>query len=280
MMAQNSLHDQLRAIAAESKGSLSIACSLPGSTLDCNLNEHAHPPMQSVFKLPLAIAVLQQVESGKLELNTKIHFAPKDRILPRTHSPLQDRYPRAGVDVEARELIELSITQSDNTAADLLLKTIGGPEAVNRSMHALGIDAFHMENNEHDLHRDDQVQYRNWIEPAAAVALLRRLNDSSPLSAEHTKLLMSWLRAASPQVHRISGDLPQGVRIYHKTGTSDSRGGMAPATNDIGLIELPDGRRLAVALFLTDSRDDAATCDKLLARAARALYDAAVSGSR
>jgi beta-lactamase class A len=75
---------------------------------------------------------------------------------------------------------------------------------------------------------------------------------------------------------RILGDLPEGTVVAHKSGTSDVTNGLAHATNDIGLVALPDGRRLAIAVFITDSTADDTTRDKVIARIARAVYDAAL----
>jgi beta-lactamase class A len=80
----------------------------------------------------------------------------------------------------------------------------------------------------------------------------------------------------SPQTSRLKGDLPPGTRVAHKAGTSDVDNGLAHATNDIGLITLPDGRRLAIAVFVTDSVADDATRQKIIARIGRAAYDASV----
>jgi len=66
--AQQPLQQQIRAIAADAHGKVSVACSLPGSALNCDLNPRAHPPMQSVFKLPLTLTVLHQIEQGKFSL--------------------------------------------------------------------------------------------------------------------------------------------------------------------------------------------------------------------
>jgi beta-lactamase class A len=119
------------------------------------------------------------------------------------------------------------------------------------------------------------AQYRNWFEPAGAVQLLRMIADRTPLTREHTDLLLSWMQAARITT-RLSGDLPSGTRVFHKSGTSDVDNGLAHATNDIGLIVLPDGRQLAIAVFVTDSTADDATREGVIARIARAAYDAAV----
>jgi beta-lactamase class A len=142
---------------------------------------------------------------------------------------------------------------------------------------SLGVKGFHLEDGEHQLHRDATAQYRNWLEPAGAVQLLRRLNDNSPLTPEHTQLLLSWLKDSPTGPHRIKAGLPTGTVLMHKTGTSGVRDGVAPATNDMGLIELPDGRRLALAVFVTDSKVDDTTRETVIARIAKAAYSAAVA---
>ena len=129
--------------------------------------------MQSVFKFPLALVVLHQVEEGALSLDQRVRFRPDDRILPQTYSPLQEKYPDANVDVPLKELLRLAVSQSDNVAADILLRTIGGPKAVTDYVASLGIAGFHLEDGEHGLHRDYTTQYRNWFTASAAVQLLR-----------------------------------------------------------------------------------------------------------
>jgi beta-lactamase class A len=276
LIAQTSLHQQLATIATDARGQVFVACSLPGVALDCNLTPHGHPPMQSTFKLPLAVAVLQQVERGKLTLNQPIRFLPSDRY-PGTYSPLQDTHPEANVDVPLHDLLQLSVGESDNTATDILLRILGGPQAVQESMNKLGVPAIHIRDRERGLHDDFQAQYRNDAEPAAMVALLRMLADHSPLSPEHTALLNRWMTESSTGPHRIKGLLPAGTLVAHKTGTSGEHNGLAPATNDLGLITLPNGQRLALAIFVADAHADEATRDAVIARIAKAIYDSALT---
>jgi beta-lactamase class A len=274
-LAHSPLKQQIRAIAHEAHGKVSVACSLPGSALNCDLNPNAHPPMQSVFKLPLAITVLRQVEQGALSLDQPVRFLPRDRILPHVYSPLQDQYPNAGVDVILRELLRLTVSRSDNVAADILLRLAGGPKAVNTYIAGLGISGFHLQDSEAALHREASAQYRNWFEPTGAVQLLRRISDHSLLTSEHTDLLLGWM-TSDFRTKRLEGDLPAGTHVAHKSGTSDVDNGVAHATNDIGLISLPDGRRIAIAVFVTDSTADEATRERVIAQIARAAYDASL----
>src|ERR1700733_3109163 len=271
--AQEPLRQQIRAIAIEAHGKVAVACSLPGSALNCDLNPNAQPPMQSVFKLPLAIAVLHQVERGTLSLDQPVRFLPEDRILPHVYSPLQKQYPDAGVDVPLRELLRLTVSLSDNVAADILLRLVGGSKFVDTYIAALGVHGFHLQDNEAVLHREMAAQYRNSFEPAGAVQLLRKISDNSPLTPEHTDLLIAWM-TPSTRTGRLDGELPSEVHVAHKSGTSDVDNGVAHATNDIGLIPLPDGRRIAIAVFVTDSTADQATREQVIARIARAVCDA------
>jgi beta-lactamase class A len=153
--AQTSLQAKVAAIAKDAHGTVAVACLLPGTTLNCDLNPHNHSPMQSMFKYPLALTVLHLADTGKLFpdqrpgepvnviLDRKVRFLPQDRI-PGAYSPLQDRYPNANVDVTLRELIQLAAGQSDNGAEELLLRIIGGPAIVQSYIRSLGITAFQL----------------------------------------------------------------------------------------------------------------------------------------
>ena len=272
-LAQESLRQTVRTLADDARGTVYVACALPGSALNCDLRPQGHPPMQSVFKLPLGLAVLHRVEQGRWSLEQPIRFLPTDRILPHVYSPLQEKYPQAGVDVPLNELLRLTVSLSDNVAADILLRILGGPPAVQAYMDSLGITGFQLRDSEAVLHRRMRAQYRNWFAPAGAVQLLRLIIDRSPLSAEHTTLLMGWMvpEARGP---RLEAELPGDVRVAHRSGTSNVDAGMAHATNDIGLMLLPDGRWVALAVFVTDSRVDLKSREKVIARIGRAVYDA------
>jgi beta-lactamase class A len=279
IFAADTLRQQVAAIAADAHGKVSVACSLPGSALNCDLNPHAHPPMQSVFKAFLAFTALHLVENRELSFDQSVRFRAGDRILPQTYSPLQDQYPAAEVDLPLRHLLELAVSQSDNVAADIVLRVVGGPAVVDHYIQATGISGFHLENNETQLHANKAAQYRNWLEPASAVQFLRLLYDHPPLSAEHAALLLGWMRDSTRANQRIKGRLPAGTVVMHKPGTSDTEHGVTAATNDIGLIAMPGGLTLAIAVFVTDSPANETTRDSVIARIARAAYDAALTPS-
>src|SRR2546430_7079932 len=207
LLAQTPLQNEIRKIAADAHGTVSVSCSLPGSCLNCDLEPQSHPPMQSVFKLPLALCALHQIEQGKFSLDQPIRFLPSDLFPQGTFSPLQDKYPSANVDVPLREILRLAASLSDNTAADIVLRLVGGPTVVDAYIKSLGVARFHLEDGEHGLHRDPTAQYRNWFEPAGAVQFLRKLSDNSPLSPEHTELLLTWMKDSPTGPNRLKGAL-------------------------------------------------------------------------
>jgi len=276
--AQAPLHQRLTAIAQQAQGKVYVACSLPGVKLDCDLNPHGHPPMQSTFKFPLALAVFHQVELGKLKLDQPIRFLPSDRY--PTFSPLQDKFPNANVDVPLRTLLKLTVTESDNIASNLLLRAIGGPPVLQQYLDSLGLSAIHQQDSEQTLHGDQTLQYRDSAEPAAMVALLRLVADHSPLNPAHTALLNTWMLETVSGPNRLKGLLPPNTPVAHKTGSSGVEGGMIPATNDVGLITLPNGHRLALAVFVTDAHADQATCEHVIAAIAQAIYNEALTSQQ
>ncbi len=286
--AQTSLQSAVETIAQEAHGTVSVACLLPGTTLNCDLHPHNHPPMRSMFKYPLALTALHLVDAGKLlpdqrpgdsintTLDRSVRFLPEDRIA-NTYSPLQDRYPDANVDVPLRKIIQLAAGESDNAASEILVRIIGGPSVVQGYIRSLGIPAFQLQDSEKGLDRDPTAQYRNWIEPAAAVQLLERLVIHPPLSPAANAFLVQTLTASVTGPGRLRAGLPNGTVLAHKTGTSGTYRGVTAATNDIGLVTMPDGRKLAIAVFVTDSRADEATRESVIARIAHSVYDEAIT---
>jgi beta-lactamase class A len=129
---------------------------------------------------------------------------------------------------------------------------------------------------EKTLGREVKLEDRDSAEPRALVALLRMLADRSPLSPEHTQLLLGWMTASHTGDRRIKALLPAGTVVADKTGTSGTGRPVANATNDAALITLPDGRRLALVVMVADSAAPAAERERVIAEIGKAVYDAAV----
>ena len=119
----------------------------------------------------------------------------------------------------------------------------------------------------------EDVQYRNSSTPDAMAALLRAFYEGRGLSTASRALLLQWMTETGTGPHRIKGLLPAGTVVAHKTGTSNTVDGVTRATNDVGLITLPDGRHLVVAVFVSDSKAQDDVREGVIARIARAAYD-------
>jgi beta-lactamase class A len=234
-----------------------------GRTLGWHENEAF--PTASVFKLPVALEVLRDVDDKKLELARVVALVPSDaRLGPATLIAVPSKKT-------VRELLEAMIINSDNTSCDKLLSLIGGPGVVDARVRALGIDHVAIRYTELDL----QTGKDNTATPAAVVALLAKIaRHEVGLSPASAALLEDLLSRVTTGPQRIKGELPPGTPVGHKTGMSDTRAGKTAATNDVGLMTLPNGHRVAVAIFVHDSPADIAIRERAIARLARAAYDA------
>src|SRR5262245_11228800 len=275
-LLQASLSNQFAEIAATSGGRVGASVALIESS-DTNeragLNESERFPMQSVYKLPISMAVLDQVEHGTLTLNQKISLTAKDMAPAGLHSPIRDRYPNGGIDVSIRDLIRAAIVDSDGTASDVLLRVGGGGARVTAYLRGVGIRDMAVVTTEAAMSRDHMAQYRNYTTPDAAVALLKALYSARTLSGASRQIVLDDMTASTPGPKRLKGLLPPGTVVGHKTGTDGTRNGMTRATNDIGIITLPDGRHLAIAVLVKDSTADEAAREGTIAKIAKAAWD-------
>ena len=238
------------------------------------LNGGERFPMQSVYKLPIAMAVLDAVDRKTLSLDQTVTLGGADMAGVHFHSPLRDRHPNGGVEISVRDLIRAAIVDSDGVASDALYRLAGGGAPITAYLRALGITDIAVVATEREMARDPMVQYRNYATPRAAVALLRALQAGRGLSPAARDLLLKDLTESGPGARRIKGLLPPGTAVAHKTGTDGTTNGLTRATNDIGLVTLPDGRHLAIAVFVKDSTADETTREHTIAAVARLAFDA------
>ncbi|HWP54792.1 MAG TPA: class A beta-lactamase [Pyrinomonadaceae bacterium] len=269
----DNLRDSVTQIAALAKGHVGVSAMIleTGETVVA-LNPRDHFPMQSVYKLPISMAVMKQVDGGRLKLEQKVAVAKSDFVRAGQHSPIRDRNPN-GAEIAVNELIRFAIVESDGTASDVLMKLAGGPQAVQAYLNDLSVNDLIVLNTEKEIGQDWQVQYRNFSTPDAAVALLRALHEKRGLSESSQGLILKYLVESIPGAKRLKGLLPAGTIVAHKTGTSGTEKGITAATNDIGIITLPNGNHLAIAVFVSDSPTDEATREGVIAKIAKLVVD-------
>lgn len=266
-------------------------------------------PMQSVFKALLGALVLAEVDAGRLALDSAVVLTRADLAPP--YSPVADAWPgRARYTVA--ELLESAVGTSDNTAADVLMRLVGGPAAVTRFLRAHGIAGVRVDRYEREFQpqsvglgpfqeawigeaaftralaavplarrraalRAYLADLRDTATPRGALAFLRALHAGRLLSPASTARLLDVMTRTGTGARRLKAGLPAGAALAHKTGAGRTEQGVNAATNDIGLVTLPDGRRFAVAAFLAGSTAPDSAREALFAAAAR-LAAAAVPG--
>jgi beta-lactamase class A len=230
-------------------------------------------PMQSVYKLPIGMALLRRVDEGALKLDARVRVEASDLVPAKSYSPIRDKYPRGGAELSVGELLRAMLVESDGTASDILLRLDGGPARVNQFLRGLGVSGVVVATTEALMTSGELVQYRNHSTPLAMLALLRALYEGRGLSAQSRALLLQLMTESVTGPHRLKGLLPAGTPVAHKTGTSGTEHGLTRATNDAGIITLPDGRHLFVVVFVSDSTADEATRELVIAKIARAAWD-------
>lgn len=236
-------------------------------------NEGHKYPMQSVYKFPLAMAVLDQVDKGKLSLNQKIHVTKKD-LLPNTWSPLRDKYPNGDVDVKVSELIGYAVSNSDNNACDILFRLLGGPKKVDQYIHSLGIKSIAIAATEEEMSKAWNVQFTNWCKPRAMLRLLDLFYKGKNLSKTSTDFLMKTMIETTTGPNKIKGLLPKNTKVAHKTGLSGTNEqGIMAASNDVGIITLPNKEHVAIVIFLAHTKLDEKSRDAVMAQISKEAYD-------
>jgi len=237
------------------------------------VDNDSHYPMQSVYKFHLALAVLHLVDSGALSLDQKILIGKKDLRL-NTWSPIAKKYPKGNIILTIGELLSYTVSMSDNNGCDILFRLVGGTERVNEYIHSLGVTDVSINATENEMEKSWDVQFTNWTTPRAAVQLLEKYHREKILSVKNTEFLWKLMTEASTGPKRIKGNLPPGTVVAHKTGSSGSdEHGVTAALNDIGIVTLPDGNHFVISVFVTNSKEDEETNEKIVADIARAAWD-------
>jgi beta-lactamase class A len=292
------LQEQLERLAERARpGRLGIAVLDVQSGASWQVNAAQAYPMMSVFKAPVAAAVLDQVDRGALSLQQMVTVTRADLVPGSAVPSIGAQFHGEQMRFSVRQLLVAAVSQSDNTAVDALLRVLGGPSAVTRFLRGHGIEGMRVDLDEAAIGRifaqlppgqsppPDETEPaqlarlrrgyqayladpRNRSTPPAAVDFLHKLWQGQLLSAASSRYLLDLL-AAQTMPHRLRDGLPAGVTLADKCGTSGSLEGHTAAFNDIGIVHWPDGRAVIVAAFLTDSTATAAERDALFAELAR-----------
>jgi Beta-lactamase class A len=216
----------------------------------------------STFKA-LAVGALLRVTSTA-ELDQVVRYTRADLV---THSPITRRHVDRGMTL--RELADAAVRHSDNTAANLLLRRLGGPAGLERELRDLGDRVTDPERIEPELNEAAPGDRRDTSTPRALATDLRAYVVGDALSAEDRELLIGWLRGNTTGDTLIRAGVPTGWQVGDKTGS----GGYG-TRNDIAVVWPPDGAPIVLAILSSRDRRDAGHDDRLIARAAKLTIEA------
>ncbi|HEX5870343.1 MAG TPA: class A beta-lactamase [Longimicrobium sp.] len=289
------------AIERQSGGELGVAARVVENGRTVGHRDGEPFPMASTYKLPIALAVLAQVDSGRITLDDTVRLTPADyRLGP---GPVSERLPASGGTVTVRRMIESMMMFSDNTATDALMKLAGGPLAVMAHLRARGVEGMRVDRYEGQVYLDyngvteapppvewtpqrvrggiDSVpaaqkqaarerffaDVRDTSTPDAMATLLAQLQRGEGISPASRGFLLDAMRRSPTGTRRIRAGVPRGVEVADKTGT------IGRTTNDVALVTLPDGKHLALAVFVRNSARTNEQVEPSIAAAARAVYE-------
>ncbi|MBI5531325.1 MAG: class A beta-lactamase [Deltaproteobacteria bacterium] len=263
-------------------------------------------PMASVYKFPIALAMLAEVERGKADLARFVSFG---RDLS-CGGPMMETLRGDPVSSTLGDLIDWMVVTSDNTACNVVLRELGGPAAATANLKRLGIQGIRVDRNELDLARDElriahpervpdnasaeqlgEVENamtpedwrrsgdafakdpRDTATPEAMLELLVLFHEGKALGPGMTAWLRKRMEKAKPI--RIGLGVPEGTQVLHKTGTGPQ------LFNDVGIVTLPDGRHLAMVIFIRRAHNATMeSASRVIGAVARAAWEEyAVHGS-
>lgn len=250
-------------------------------------------PMASTYKVAIAAAFLDQVDRGAASLDAPV---PIELVRRNDSDGDADRLRAWGLPLDARNLIELMIRRSDNSATDAMLELVGGPGVVNAWLQAIGIPDQRVDRGVAQMILDNEgvavpshltapqtIKVRGWSPPNpvnaafdadprdsstpdAMALLLARLARGEILGRDSTHFLINVMARCETGRHRVAALLPAGTGWAHKTGT------LAGIANDVGILRLPDGQHVALAIFVRGVQEPKAR-DAIVAELGRTLHD-------
>jgi len=237
----NTLEQQLSYLVAGKSADVGIAALDLNTGESISIKGNTPFPMASTVKVAVAALYLSQVDHGQRSLDDTVNGQ------------------------SVRSLMARMLIHSDNIATDILLKDLGGPHALASWLQDNGVTGLHVDRTIAQLlsARRDLWDRRDSSTPTAMVDLLRRIYKAELIRPESRNYLLDLMARCETGKNRMKALLPNGVAVEHKTGT------LTGLADDVGFITMPDGHRIAVAIFTRGGTDRPRT----IAEATREIYD-------
>ncbi|MEP7075120.1 MAG: class A beta-lactamase, subclass A2 [Acidobacteriota bacterium] len=270
----DSLHQEIQKIVSTKSAIVGVSIIDDNGKDTLSINGDRHFPLQSVFKFHIALTVLSQIDKGKLSLDQMIKIEKKD-LLPDLYSPIRDKYPN-GATLTLSEILEYTVSQSDNVGCELLLKLLGGPRIVEKYFIKNKFKDVSIKINEEVQQANWDLQFKNWTTPKAANEVLTSFysNKKKLLSKKSYDFIWKVMKGTETGKGRLRGALPEKTIVAHKTGSSGAnKQGLTAAVNDIGIVFLPNGRYFFISVFVTDSNENPDANEKIIADISKATWN-------
>jgi len=263
----SSAEAQLAELERASGGRLGVAGFHTGSGARIQHRAHERFPLCSTFKLMLAAAVLERSAKDASLLARRIGYGKADLV---SWSPITEKHVADGMTVA--ELCAATVQYSDNAAANLLLKMLGGPATVTAFARGIGDQAFRLDRTEPELNTAIPGDLRDTTTPAAMSDSVQRLALGDALGTAQREQLKDWLLGNTTSTERFLAGVPAGWKVGDKTGS-----GSYGSTNDVGVLWPPAGAPVVLSVYLTFPQKDAKGRSDVIASATRIVV-AALAG--
>jgi beta-lactamase class A len=258
------LQQELARIEQDTGGQLGIAVLDTETGLRASVRGDERFPMCSTFKALASAAVLRRVDRGEAKLEQHVQFEAKDL---QPYSPVTKERVASGMTLA--EICEAAVTQSDNTAGNMILREIGGPAGLTSFFRSIGDTVSRLDRWEVALNEGIPGDARDTTSPTAMLKSLQRVILGDALSAKSRQQLTNWMVANKTGDTRLRAGLPRDWRVADKTGT-----GERATFNDIGVFWPPGRKPILVTVYLTAASAPADQCNAAIAKVARAVADA------
>lgn len=231
-------------------------------------------PLLSVFKLFIAVRVLDGLAQKGLDPFAVELTITRDMIDERTYSPMRDERRVYPYRISVARLLEYMVSESDNNASDVLLAYVGGAGELQAYLQRLGFGEIEISVNEREMNSDIAKQYVNRASPADVVRFIKSVREGGILTPENRKFFDKIMTGTVTGADKLKAGLPRGTVFGHKTGSSSRTAeGVKIADNDAGFVILPDGRTYYIAVMISDSRMSDRENAALAAEISAAAYD-------
>ncbi|WP_312818327.1 class A beta-lactamase, subclass A2 [Kaistella carnis] len=273
-IAQNSdLKKNINQIIKDKNATVAVSVLDFETNKSLSINGNKKLPLLSVFKFHIALAVLDQVDQGKLSLDQNIPVT-KAELYENTYSPFRKEFPDGNAEKTLAQLLRYMVAKSDNNITDILINLIGGTKAVQKKMDKSSVKNFTIKADEAKMHEGWEYLYWNTSTTNSLNDVLQKFYNGKLLSKQSTDFLMQTMLETTTGANKLVAQLPKNIPVAHRTGSSGKNdNGLTAAENDIGIVTLPNGTHYAISILVSDSMESEDTNTKMIADISKIVFD-------